>query len=239
MALAGTLVSLFVLVSIYAILSLGLNVKFGYAGLLDIGHVLFYMIGAYMAALLVLPPSETFQFSEYILGLNWPWIVAIPIAIIAAGIAGMLVALPAIRLREDYLAITVLGLSIIGLRIVQSESWLANGPNTLAGFTGPLNARFPLPKDTLVGIVLVGIIVFIFWTFALYILANITSFTEATTWKKKLLHVLLLIATLGLGYGVVRYIHRSEVSMIPVILTTGFVYGIIASGLVFLGLGQI
>ena len=128
MALSSSLVSLGIIVGIYAILALGLNIKFGYAGLLDIGHVAFYLTGAYVTALLVLPPASEQAFTTYILGWSWPWLPAIAAGTLVAGLLGMLVALPAIRLREDYLAIAVLGISVILKRIVQSEGWLANGP---------------------------------------------------------------------------------------------------------------
>ena len=119
MAVSSTLVSLGILVAIYGLLALGLNIKFGFTGLLDIGHVAFYLVGAYLTALLVLPPSSTQQFATYILGWNWPWLPALAAGTAAAGLLGMLVALPAIRLREDYLAIAVLGISVILQRVIQ------------------------------------------------------------------------------------------------------------------------
>ena len=92
MALSSSLVTLGIFVGIYGLLALGLNLKFGYNGLLDIGHVAFYLIGAYTAALLVAPASSSQQFIEYVLGLNLPWVVAIPAAMLVSGLVGMLVA---------------------------------------------------------------------------------------------------------------------------------------------------
>ncbi|WP_137287279.1 branched-chain amino acid ABC transporter permease [Halorussus salinisoli] len=173
MALSSSLVSLGIIVGIYAILALGLNIKFGYTGLLDIGHVAFYLVGAYVTALLVLPSADTQQFATYVLGWNWPWLPAIAAGTVVAGLLGMLVALPAIRLREDYLAIAVLGISVILKRIVQSEGWLANGPGSLRGFDQPFRSHFPIPADTLQAAVLLGFVVFVLWTVATHLLAQV------------------------------------------------------------------
>ncbi len=178
MALSSSLVSLGIIVGIYAILALGLNIKFGYTGLLDIGHVAFYLVGAYVTALLVLPPASEQQFATYILGWNWPWLPAIAVGTVVAGLLGMLVALPAIRLREDYLAIAVLGISVILKRIVQSEGWLANGPGSLRGFSQPFREYFPLPGDTLAAAALLGFVVLVLWTVATWALAQVGTGRE-------------------------------------------------------------
>ncbi|WP_135852634.1 branched-chain amino acid ABC transporter permease [Halorussus salinus] len=178
MALSSSLVSLGIIVGIYAILALGLNIKFGYTGLLDIGHVAFYLVGAYVTALLVLPPASTQQFATYILGWNWPWLPAIAVGTVVAGLLGMLVALPAIRLREDYLAIAVLGISVILKRVVQSEGWLANGPGSLRGFSQPFRGYFPLPGDTLAAAALLGFVVLVLWTVATFLLAQVGTGRE-------------------------------------------------------------
>ncbi|WP_276301426.1 branched-chain amino acid ABC transporter permease [Halorussus lipolyticus] len=173
MALSSSLVSLGIIVGIYAILALGLNIKFGYTGLLDIGHVAFYLTGAYVTALLVLPPASEQAFTTYILGWSWPWLPAIAVGTIVAGLLGMLVALPAIRLREDYLAIAVLGISVILKRIIQSEGWLANGPGSLRGFSQPFRDFFPLPGETVQTAALLGFVVLVLWTVATYVLAQV------------------------------------------------------------------
>ncbi|MFD1632453.1 ABC transporter permease subunit [Haloplanus ruber] len=171
MAAADVVISFMLLVSIYGILSLGLNVKYGHTGLLDFGHVGFYLIGAYTAALFVLGPDDPTDFTAYIIGLgNVPvvgtWPVAIAAATLLAGVIGGLVALPTIRLREDYLAITVLGVSVIFQRVIQSETWLANGPDALRGYSPPLQDLFPLAMETLVGPAMFGLIVAVVWGIA-------------------------------------------------------------------------
>lgn len=203
MALSGTLIALGTLIGIYALLALGLNIKFGYAGLLDFGHVVFYLVGAYTAALLVAPPAETQPgyptTIQYILGLSWPWIPALAAAAVVAAIFGMLVALPAIRLREDYLAITLLGVSAVGLRVFQTEKWLANGPDQLRGYEQPFRDLFPLPSDELSAVLLFGLIVLLFWGTAIYQLSKLGSMREPPS-ERPLIHGVLAVLTLGVGY---------------------------------------
>jgi neutral amino acid transport system permease protein len=171
MAASDVVISFMLLVSIYGILSLGLNVKYGHTGLLDFGHVGFYLVGAYTAALFVLGPDDPTDFTAYVIGLGevpvvGTWPVAIAAATLLAGVIGGLVALPTIRLREDYLAITVLGVSVIFQRIIQSETWLANGPDALRGYSPPLQDLFPLAMDTALGAAMFGLLVAVVWGIA-------------------------------------------------------------------------
>jgi branched-chain amino acid transport system permease protein len=86
-------------VLLYAMLALGLNIVVGYAGLLDLGYIAFYAIGAYVYALLASP-----QF-----GLHWSPFIILPIGAIIAGLFGAILGAPTLRLRGDYLAIVTLG----------------------------------------------------------------------------------------------------------------------------------
>ncbi len=176
MAVADVLVSFMLLVSIYAILAFGLNIKYGQTGLLDFGHVGFFLIGAYTSALFVLPADETGDFTEYVIGfgdlpLVGTWVFGILVATVLAGVIGGLVALPTIRLREDYLAITVLGVSVIFQRVIQNETWLANGPDALRGYSPPLQALFPLDVGAVGGALVFGFVAFVVWTAATAALA--------------------------------------------------------------------
>ena len=97
---------------LYVMLALGLNIVVGYAGLLDLGYVAFYAVGAYMYALLASPH----------LAMNFPWIAAtfpdglhssiwmvVPLGAAIAAVFGILLGTPVLRLRGDYLAIVTLG----------------------------------------------------------------------------------------------------------------------------------
>lgn len=97
---------------LYVMLALGLNVVVGCAGLLDLGYVAFYAVGAYMFALLASPHlTDTFASvaAMFPSGLHAPWMLTIPLgALLAAGL-GVALGAPTLRLRGDYLAIVTLG----------------------------------------------------------------------------------------------------------------------------------
>jgi branched-chain amino acid transport system permease protein len=97
---------------LYVLLALGLNIVVGYAGLLDLGYVAFFAIGAYMYALLASPHlTETFPMFAAIFpnGLHSPIWMVIPAAAGLAALFGVLLGAPTLRLRGDYLAIVTLG----------------------------------------------------------------------------------------------------------------------------------
>jgi neutral amino acid transport system permease protein len=239
MALSSSIVSLGIFVGIYALLAIGLNIKFGYGGLLDIGHVTFFLIGAYTAALVVLPPAGGTS-ATYIMGWDMSWFVGILAAMVVASVAGMLIALPAIRLREDYLAITVLGFSVIAKRIVQSEGWLANGPRALRGWDAPFRSSFPLPDaapvvievmgSTLFSIpteLVYGFVVFVLWATGAYLVAA----SDEQDWGIGKRAVVAL-STLGVGYAAGR-LGRQNDSPILYGLGAGIVVGAVATAAAF------
>lgn len=116
MLLGGILNELLINVSLFILMGLGLNIVVGLAGLLDLGYVAFFAVGAYGTAVLTSPLSPTLD-----LELNW-WL-ALPIVLILASIAGLLVGTPVIRMRGDYLAIVTLGFGEI-VRILLLSDWL-------------------------------------------------------------------------------------------------------------------
>ena len=97
---------------LYIMLALGMNIVVGYAGLLDLGYVAFYAMGAYLFALLASPHlTENFVWiaTMFPAGLHAPWWLAIPLAASLAAVLGILLGAPTLRLRGDYLAIVTLG----------------------------------------------------------------------------------------------------------------------------------
>src|SRR6185369_1119452 len=94
----------------YAILALGLNIVVGFAGLLDLGYVAFYVFGAYTTAVLASP----------LFNLHVPWWFVAPIAVVVAATAGVLLGAPTLRLRGDYLAIVTLGFGEILPRLARN-----------------------------------------------------------------------------------------------------------------------
>ena len=97
---------------LYVMLALGMNIVVGCAGLLDLGYVAFYAVGAYMFALLASPHlTDNFAWiaAMFPAGLHAPWWLTIPLSAVLAAFLGMLLGAPTLKLRGDYLAIVTLG----------------------------------------------------------------------------------------------------------------------------------
>ncbi len=109
-------------VLIYVMLGVGLNIMIGYVGLLDLGFVGFYAVGAYTCALLASPQ----------LGLHLPFLLILPAAIVLGALAGVLLGIPVLRLRGDYLAIVTLGFGEIIRIILNNLDSLTNGPQGIS-----------------------------------------------------------------------------------------------------------
>jgi branched-chain amino acid transport system permease protein len=120
----------------YIIMALGLNIVVGFAGLLDLGYVAFFAVGAYTTAVLtgglrittvgLVPPAFSLHLSFF---------VAVPIVVTVAAIVGLLIGAPVLRLRGDYLAIVTLGFGEIA-RILFSSDWLKGVFGGTQGMSG-------------------------------------------------------------------------------------------------------
>ncbi len=122
---------------LYVMLALGLNIVVGYAGLLDLGYVAFYAVGAYMFGLLASPHlAENFAWfaQHFPEGLHMSLWMVIPLALVLAAITGVLLGIPVLKLRGDYLAIVTLGFGEI-IRIflnnLDHPANITNGPKGL------------------------------------------------------------------------------------------------------------
>ena len=129
---------------LYVLLALGLNIVVGYAGLLDLGYVAFFAVGAYLFALLGSPHlAEAFPWiaATFPDGLHLPIWAVIPLAAALAGLFGVLLGAPTLKLRGDYLAIVTLGFGEIirvFLNNLDRPINLTNGPkgiNQIDGIT--------------------------------------------------------------------------------------------------------
>ncbi len=116
---------LLALAGMYVLLALGLNVQWGYGGIINFAVVAFWGIGLYVAALGTARTSP--------LGLDWHPLVALLVAIVVSVVIAILVGLPAIRLRADYLAIATLGFSEIFRLIMANEREFTAGMAGVAG----------------------------------------------------------------------------------------------------------
>jgi branched-chain amino acid transport system permease protein len=104
---------------IYIMLCMGLNVVVGYAGLLDLGYIAFFAVGAYTSGI-------------FTTVLGWPMWAALPATVLACIIAGIIIGAPTLRLRSDYLAIVTLGFGEI-IRITANNLDITGGPSGIHG----------------------------------------------------------------------------------------------------------
>jgi branched-chain amino acid transport system permease protein len=126
LAAAGTAwVRITNLAILFVFLSLGLNIVVGFAGLLDLGYIAFYAVGAYVYALLASPHFN----------IHWPFWVILPIGAAVAALFGVLIGAPTLKLRGDYLAIVTLGFGEIVRIFLNNLSQpvnITNGPQGIA-----------------------------------------------------------------------------------------------------------
>jgi branched-chain amino acid transport system permease protein len=114
------LVAILIVTGIYVLLALGLTLQFGLTGLINFGHVGFFCLGAYAAAILSVYGGQ-------------PIIVGFIAAALIAALAAVPIGLVALRLRDDYFAIVTLGFSETVRLVVTSEKWLTNGVQGIPG----------------------------------------------------------------------------------------------------------
>ena len=126
LAAAGTAwVRITNLAILFVFLSLGLNIVVGFAGLLDLGYIAFYAVGAYVYALLASPHFN----------IHWPFWAILPIGAAVAALFGVLIGAPTLKLRGDYLAIVTLGFGEIVRIFLNNLSHpvnITNGPQGIA-----------------------------------------------------------------------------------------------------------
>jgi branched-chain amino acid transport system permease protein len=138
-------------VAIYGVITLGLNVQWGYTGVFNFGVMAFFLVGANAAAIITKPPAST-EYVRYVGGFGdklafipfldssqWlPFLFGIAGAAIFSGVVAFLLSIPMLRLREDYLAITTIGIAELLRRITIEERGLVNGTRGLTGIPRPL-----------------------------------------------------------------------------------------------------
>ncbi len=124
----------------YALSAIGLNLQFGYAGLLNFGHVAFMLVGAYGMAMTV----------EY----GGPLWLGVLVGIAAAMLLGLLLGIPTLRLRADYFAITSIAVAEVLRLLVRSSALqpVTGGVFGLQGFGGAFHALNPFPPTGIFGI---------------------------------------------------------------------------------------
>ena len=172
-------VRILALAMLYVLLALGLNIVVGYAGLLDLGYVAFYAVGAYMYALLASPHlAENFEGFKALFpdGLHTPIWVVIPLAAGLAAIAGVLLGAPVLKLRGDYLAIVTLGFGEIirvFLNNLEHPVNITNGPRGLDRID-PMNLfGFSFGKPFGIGEFTVPSVTLYYWLFLALVIGSL------------------------------------------------------------------
>lgn len=107
---------------LFVMLAVGLNIVVGYCGLLDLGYAAFFAIGAYTSGI-------------FATRWDWPLLATIPVVLVAAVLAGLIIGGPTLRLRSDYLAIVTLGFGEI-IRITANNLEITGGPSGIYGIPG-------------------------------------------------------------------------------------------------------
>jgi branched-chain amino acid transport system permease protein len=121
-----------------ALIAIGLNVVVGQAGLLDLGYVGFYAVGAYTVALLTSPSSPWNKMGPTgFFSADWAWLSCVPLAMAITAMSGLILGTPTLRLRGDYLAIVTLGFGEIIRLMADNLSNITNGPRGLSEVAYP------------------------------------------------------------------------------------------------------
>lgn len=146
-------ISLATMGGIYAVLTLGLNVQWGFTGLFNAGIAGFFGIGAYTTAILTTSATH-----RHIGGFEMPYVVGFLAAMVICGIIAYLVGKVCLRLRSDYLAIATIGIAEIFRLILKNETWATNGPRGVSEIPKPFE-HWPEPWNQFGFLLMVLIIV--------------------------------------------------------------------------------
>ena len=164
---------------LYVLLALGLNIVVGFAGLLDLGYVAFFAVGAYMYGLLASPHlTESFAWiaSAFPNGLHTPLWIAVPLGACLAGAFGVLLGAPTLKLRGDYLAIVTLGFGEI-IRVfmnnLDAPINITNGPKGLNEIDSIKFFGLDLGKDLHLGALSVSSVSLYYYLFLALVLFSL------------------------------------------------------------------
>lgn len=142
------LVAISLIVGVYAIFAMGLNLQWGFTGLINFGHVGFMAIGAYTTVLLNLN--------------GFPLSISMLTAVTLAGFFGFLAGIPTLKLRADYLAIVTVGFSEIIRLFLLNEVWLTRGPMGFFGYERPFEDLISFDYNYFLCILIFGSLVIVY-----------------------------------------------------------------------------
>src|SRR5262245_28668196 len=132
---ASYLIALGTMAGIYALLSLGLNLQWGFAGLFNAGLAAFVAIVAYTTAILPAPEGPA-----HLGGSSMPYIVAWPVAMLRSGAVAWAIGRICLRLQGDYLAMATIGIAEVLRIVIKNEEWLSAGTRGIASIPRPFEA---------------------------------------------------------------------------------------------------
>jgi branched-chain amino acid transport system permease protein len=152
------LIALGTMSGIYAVLCLGLNLQWGFAGLFNAGIAAFFAIGAYSAAILTTPESP-----NYLGGFGLPIVLAWPIAMALAGAVAWAIGRICLRLQGDYLAMATIGIAEVIRLIIKNEEWLTSGTRGIPNIPRPFQ-DLSVPWNAVAFLALVvALVLVIYW----------------------------------------------------------------------------
>ncbi len=129
--------------AIYGVLVIGLNIQWGFTGILDFMYIAFVAVGGYISSLMMMAPAQPGMGETYILGLNWPFIPSLLVGGLAAALLAFIVGLLALnRLRSDYFAIVTVSVSLVLWTIAGNDTPLVNGWDGISGIPQPFADSF-------------------------------------------------------------------------------------------------
>ena len=164
---------------LYVLLALGLNIVVGYAGLLDLGYVAFYAVGAYMFGLLASSQlTDNFAWIKALApaGLHASVWVVIPLGAAIAGLFGVLLGAPTLKLRGDYLAIVTLGFGEIirvFLNNLDAPVNITNGPKGVSGIDSIKIFALDLGKPLDLGFVVLSSVTLYYYLFLILVVLSV------------------------------------------------------------------
>lgn len=186
--MVGYLISLGTFTAVFALFSLGLNLQWGYTGLINFGQVAFLGLGAYTTILLS------------IAGVPLP--ITVLLGALLAALLGLGIGVSTLRLREDYLAIVTIGVAEVLQRVGINEEWLTRGSRGVYGYPLPLKNFEPsgLILSGMVGILLT-IFGIVFWRFWQWLQQNLQTQLRSSLWTKILAFVAYVGCVIGVEYS--------------------------------------
>lgn len=153
-------IGILTMAGIYSVLTIGLNIQWGFTGLFNAGIAGFFAIGAYVSTIVTSDPNATF-----LGGFGAPFVVGLLVAAVVTGAVGYFVGRLCIRLRADYLAIATIGVAEIFRLVLKNEIWATNGPRGISNIPRPFE-QFGQPWSQLAFLGVVALVVLIAYLLA-------------------------------------------------------------------------